>query len=203
MSNKVLSLGSAGAAAGLLAISAATNATPIVITLNAGHGLKNGDRIAIAGVTGNTNANGEWTLASVTATTAVLQGSVGNGTFGGTPRVATIFDITPSMRNHSSALHLWGNGLATLLLEAFESYAEFAAGNNAQLGVVPAPILSPGAPGITNTSASGASSSTVASSSIVVAATNQGMVVEMKMPRYLRATLSAYTSGTLGASVEA
>ncbi|ALV06693.1 hypothetical protein [Roseateles depolymerans] len=203
MSNKVLTIGSAGAAGGLITISGATNATPIVITLGAGHGLKNGDRIAIAGVTGNTNANGEWTLASVGATTATLVGSVGNGVFGGTPRVATIFDATPGMRNHSAALHLWGNGVATLLLEAFESYAEFAAGNNAQLGIVPAPVLSPGLPGITNTSASAASSSTVASSSIVVAATNQGMVMEMKMPRYLRASLSAYTSGTLGVSVEA
>jgi len=162
MSNKVFSLGNAGSATGLLAISGATNATPIVITLAANHGLKNGDRIAIAGVTGNTNANGEWTLASVGATTATLLGSVGNGAFGGTVRVATIFDTTPGMRNHSAACHLYGNGLATLLLEAFESYAEFAAGNNAALGNVPAPVVSPGIAGVTNTNATSASGSTVA-----------------------------------------
>jgi hypothetical protein len=203
MSNKVISLGNAGSATGLLTVTGATNATPIVITLGANHGLKNGDRIAIAGVTGNTNANGEWTLASVGATTATLLGSVGNGAFGGTVRVANIFDTTPGMRNHSGAVHLYGNGVATLQLEAFESYAEFAAGNNAALGNVPAPVVSPGLAGITNTNATSASGSTVASSSIVVAATMAGMPFEMKMPRYLRATLSAYTSGTLGAAVEA
>jgi len=36
-----------------------------------------------------------------------------------------------------------------------------------------------------------------------VAATLVDMPFESKMPRYLRATLSAYTSGTLGAIVEA
>jgi hypothetical protein len=203
MSNKVLSLGSAGSATGLLTISAATNATPIVVTLGANHGLKNGDRIAVAGITGNTAANGEWTLASVGATTATLVGSVGNGAFGGTARVATIFDTTPHMKLHSAACHLWGNGLATLLLEAFETYADFAAGNNASLGAVAAPVLSPAIPGVTNTTASSASSSQVASSSIVVAATMAGLPFEIKMPRYLRATLSAFTSGTLGAIVEA
>lgn len=203
MSNKVFSLGNAGSATGLLVVSGSTNATPIVITLAANHGLKNGDRIAIAGVTGNTNANGEWTLSSVGATTATLTGSVGNGTHGGTVRVANIFDTTPGMRNHSGAVHLYGNGVATLLLEAFESYTEFAAGNNVNLGAVPAPVQSPGIAGVTNTNASSASSSTVASSSIVVAATMAGMPFEIKMPRYLRATLSAYTSGTLGAIVEA
>lgn len=203
MSNKLLSAGNAGSATGLLTITGATNATPIVITLGANHGLKNGDRIAIAGVTGNTNANGEWTLASVGATTATLLGSVGNGAFGGTVRVANIFDATPHMRGHSGVMHLYGNGLATLLLEAFESYTEFAAGNNVNLGSVPAPVVSPGIAGVTNTNATSASSSTVASSSIVVAATMAGMPFEMKMPRYLRATLSAYTSGTLGAAIEA
>lgn len=203
MSVKAQSIGSAGSATGLITISAATNATPIVVTLGANHGLKNGDRLAVAGITGNTGANGEWTLASVGATTATLVGSVGNGVFGGTARVASIFDTTPAMRSHSASCHLWGNGLATLLLEAFETYADFAAGSNASLGAVPAPVVSPGFPGVTNTAASSASAVTVASSSIVVAATMAGMVFEIKMPRYLRATLSAYTSGTLGAAVEA
>lgn len=203
MSNKVVSLGSAGSAVGLLVISAGTNATPIVATLAANHGLKNGDRIAISGVTGNTNMNGEWTLASVGATSATLVGSVGNGTFGGTVRVATVFDTTPHMKLHSAACHLWGNGLATLLLEAFETYADFAAGSNASGGAVSAPVLSSGIPGVTNTNATSASLVTVASSSIVVAATMNGLPFEMKMPRYLRSSLSAYTSGTLGAIVEA
>ena len=60
MSVKAKSLGSAGSAADLIAISAATNATPIVITVGANSGLKTGDKLAIAGVTGNTAANGIW-----------------------------------------------------------------------------------------------------------------------------------------------
>lgn len=203
MSVKAQSLGSAGSATGLLTITGATNATPIVITLGANHGLKNGDRIAVSGITGNTNANGEWSLSSVGATTATLVGSVGNGVFGGTVRVASVFDTTPFGKQHSGTLHLWGNGLATLLLEAFETYADFAAGNNASLGAVQAPVVSPGVPGLTNTNASSASSVTVASSSLVVAATMAGLAVEIKMPRYLRSTLSAFTSGTLGVIVEA
>src|SRR5437588_1264094 len=47
-------------------ISGASNANPIVITCNA-HGFSNGDVVYISGVLGNTNANGEYTIGSVTA----------------------------------------------------------------------------------------------------------------------------------------
>src|SRR3954468_16497150 len=121
MSNKVLSIGNAGSATGLLVVSGSTNATPIVITLAANHGLKNGDRIAIAGVTGNTNANGAWRLSSVGATTATLVGSVGNGTHGGTVRVGVMMDETPTMRNHSAALHTYGNLVGTVDIEVYDN----------------------------------------------------------------------------------
>lgn len=78
-----------------------TNATPIVLTLTAGHLQKNGDRVVVSGITGNTNANGEWTLGSVGATTATLLGSVGNGTHGGTPVVRALCDNTPFMQRYS------------------------------------------------------------------------------------------------------
>lgn len=67
------------------AISAATNASPIVITSTA-HPLANGDQITISGVLGNTAANGTWTVANKTANTLELTGSTGNGTYtsGGT-----------------------------------------------------------------------------------------------------------------------
>lgn len=60
----------------------ATNATPIVVTTSAAHGLSNGQLVTIAGVSGNTAANGSWTIANVTATTFELVGSVGNGVYG-------------------------------------------------------------------------------------------------------------------------
>ncbi len=200
MSVKALSIGSAGSAVGMHLISAASNATPIVITVAANSGLKSGDRIAVSGITGNTGANGEWTLAAVTATTFQLLGSVGNGTYGGTPRVALIFDKTPHMEDHSMYLQTQGNLVGSILLESFGSYAEFAAGSNSLLGTVTPPVIS-GATGIvTNTTATSASSSTIASSTIAIAAINEGFGCEIKPAKYMRCSVSAYTSGT-GAGV--
>ncbi len=59
----------------------ASNATPIVLTFNGAHGLSNGDTLEVAGVQGNTAANGIWTLAGVTGTTVQLSTSVGSGTW--------------------------------------------------------------------------------------------------------------------------
>ena len=59
----------------------ATNASPIVVTTSSAHGLSNGQRIMIAGVTGNTAANGTWVIAGVTATTFQLTGSTGSGAY--------------------------------------------------------------------------------------------------------------------------
>lgn len=196
MSVKTTSLGSAGSAVAGIVVSGSTNATPIVITLAAGHGLKNGDRLALAGITGNTNANGEWTLTSVGATTATLNGSVGNGTHGGTVRAAVIFDTTPMMRNHSGSIWLAGNAVATLDIEAYESYADFAAGANTAGAQAPALTPSIG----TN---SAGSNSTPAKTTIGLVATNAGFGFEAKLARYMRAVLTAYTSGTSGVFIEA
>lgn len=202
MSLKAKSLGSAGSAVDMILISGATNATPIVITVAANSGLKTGDRLAIAGITGNTAANGEWTLEAVTATTFKLLGSVGNGTYGGSPRAAQIFDQTPLMDGHSAVLQLAGSGACTVTLTAFESYAEFAANDNSLLGFVQAPVVSSAVQGVTNTNATSASSSTKATSALVIAATNAGSEYEIKLPKYLHATVSAYTSGTIIATVQ-
>lgn len=196
MANKALSLGSMGSAVAGIVVSSSTNATPIVITLAAGHGLKNGDRLALSGITGNTNANGEWTLASVGATTATLLGSSGNGVHGGTARAAVICDATPTMRNHSAAMHTFGNAVGTIDIEAYESYADFAAGQN-NAGAV-APVLSPSF----GTNSAG-SASTPAKTTLTAAATNAGQVAEVKLARYMRLVCTAYTSGTFGAVVEA
>lgn len=105
MSLKVQSLGTVagGSAQEGLRCTGSTNATPIVLTVNAGHGLKVGDRVVVAGITGNTGANGEWTVSAVAATTATLQGSVGNGTHGGTPTLRVLCDKTPIMQRHAAA----------------------------------------------------------------------------------------------------
>lgn len=203
MSIKSVSLGGAGSAVAAHLISGSTNATPIVITVAANSGLKTGDRLAISGVTGNTNANGEWTLEAVTATTFKLLGSVGNGTHGGTVRAALIFDKTPLMGDHSALLTMGGNLVGTVLLEAFESYDEFAAGDNSKLGAVAAPVVSSAYAYVTNTNATSASSSTVASSSIVMAAAAEAPPLELKLPKYLRVSVSAYTSGSFTGQISA
>ena len=74
-------------------VSAATNATPIVLTLAAALGTGNNalnaatDTLTIGGVTGNTNANGSFAPGSYVInnpTTITLTGVAGNGSFGGT-----------------------------------------------------------------------------------------------------------------------
>lgn len=195
MSLKAQSLGSATAAADCITITGSTNAAPIVATFGAGHGLKDGDRIAVAGITGNTGANGEWSLKFTGANTAQLVGSSGTGVHGGTPRVARIFDQTPHMKGHSATLAINGNLVGTLTLTAFESYSEFAANDNSLAGSVSAPVTSNGVTGVTNTAATAASTSTKATSAIAMTAANAGLEVEVKLPRYLHTAVTAFTSG--------
>lgn len=201
MSLKAVSIGSAGSAVAMHLITGGTNATPIVATFAANSGLKTGDRVAISGITGLTAMNGEWELEAVSATTFKLLGSVGNGTYGGTPRCALIFDRTPLMEDHSLILETQGNCVGTLLVEQFGSYEEFAAGDNSKLGAVQAPVRTSAQSFITNTNATSASSSTIASSSIVMAATAEGVGYEVKLAKYVRFSLSAWTSGTIAGLV--
>jgi hypothetical protein len=61
-------------------ISAATHATPIVVTA-AGHPFLTGDRVHIEGVTGNTAANGDFLITRVSADQFSLNGSAGNADY--------------------------------------------------------------------------------------------------------------------------
>ena len=58
-------------------ITAATNASPIVITC-ASHPFTTGQGLTIAGVVGNTNTNGNWIITKIDANTFSLNGSSGN-----------------------------------------------------------------------------------------------------------------------------
>lgn len=81
-------------AAPTFSVSGATNASPIVITTTTNHGLTTGDKVTITGVTGNTAANGTFTITVTGAATFSLDGSTGNGAYtsGGTvyPHIITI-----------------------------------------------------------------------------------------------------------------
>lgn len=67
-------------------ISSSTNATPISVTCTA-HGYSTGDTVVILSHATNTNANGTWEITVTGANTFTLDGSVGNGTGGGTGTV--------------------------------------------------------------------------------------------------------------------
>jgi hypothetical protein len=61
------------------AITGASNTSPIEITTSANHGFSTGDSVCITGVTGNTAANGNWTVTKSAAKKFTLNSSVGNG----------------------------------------------------------------------------------------------------------------------------
>jgi len=74
-----------------VAVMAASNPGLISVTTAANHGYSTGDVINISGVTGNTAANGDWTVTVSTATQFTLNGSAGNGSYisGGTASKGT------------------------------------------------------------------------------------------------------------------
>lgn len=105
--------------ASTVAISGATNATPIVLTTSAAHGLAVGDRVYVADVGGNTGANGSWVVETVGSTTsATLRGSVGNAAYtsGGTVRkagrrhVCWLYPVT-EWRQEGREIRFLGDGI--------------------------------------------------------------------------------------------
>ena len=62
-------------------VTAATNATPIVLTTSAAHNIVAGDLVVVRGVGGNTAANGVFWAGPVTATTLQLSASAGNAAY--------------------------------------------------------------------------------------------------------------------------
>ena len=191
MSVQTKSLGSAGSAVAGILITGGTNATPIVATITAGHGLKDGDRIAIAGVTTLTAMNGIWELGSVTATTAVLLGSAGNGTYGGTAIVGVVMDKTPFMKNHMATLHFGDPALVgTVFVEGFANYTDFAASDN-ETGGQNLPIISD--PTYTNT----AGNTTTPASSSKAFTAGTAYPVEVRLAHIMKFRCSAFTSGVV------
>lgn len=60
------------------AVTGLSNASPIVAT-SVAHGLQTGNKVNLAGATGNTAANGNWVVTRTGADTFSLNGSAGNG----------------------------------------------------------------------------------------------------------------------------
>jgi hypothetical protein len=98
-----LTFGQAGSAlSGTATVTAATNASPIVVT--ATNTFANGDVVMISGATGNTAMNGVWVLSGVSGTGFTLVGSTGNGVWvsGGTAsRVGYKYSLSDSILSGS------------------------------------------------------------------------------------------------------
>jgi len=190
MSMKQISLGTVSSAARGILITSGTNATPIVATVTAGHRLKNGARIAIAGVTTLTAMNGEWSVSAVAATTGALDGSAGNGAFGGTAVVAAVADRTPFLHRHSAMLTInqpsgavW---VGTLVFEVADSVdaTQFYYTNSSGVAVA----------GFKD----GLQSGEIA---IPAATAGQVMQLEVSLARFNTIRASAFTSGVAGAAL--
>ena len=90
-----------GVALSALTITAATNATPIVVTTSVAHGITDVSYATVAGVGGNTAANGTWVVERVTNTTLKLRNSVGNGAYtsGGSLTPTDTFTVIAELTN--------------------------------------------------------------------------------------------------------
>lgn len=64
-----------------LTVTGATNATPVVITTSAAHGLQDGDFVDVHAVLGNVSANGHYRVTVLSTTTFRLNGSKGSGAY--------------------------------------------------------------------------------------------------------------------------
>jgi len=186
MSIKARSLGTCASAARGILITAGAEATPWVATVTAGHRLKNGDRIAIAGITTQVGSNGEWSVSAVGATAATMDGSSATGAFAGTAVVAVLCDQTPFLPRHSAiAMINQPSGavfVGTLVFEKADRVS--AAGFFHDLsGVDTAGFVS-----------------ALKSGEIAIPAGTAGqvMALEVDLARYMTIRCSAYTSGVAG-----
>lgn len=82
------------ASAAKVAVTNATNATPIVITIASDQGWVSGQTITVGGVNGNTNANTTARIYRVTATTYQLLGTTGNGAFSASANANAVLTST-------------------------------------------------------------------------------------------------------------
>lgn len=94
-----------------VAISAATNASPIVITATS-HGFSTNDVVTVSGVAGNTAANGTWQITVSDANTFSLNNSSGNAAYtsGGLASKAPVLVIQSTFGNSTGNFNWneWG-----------------------------------------------------------------------------------------------
>ena len=187
MSIKQRSLGTCSSAARGILITAGAAATPWVATVTAGHRLKNGDRIAIVGITTQIGSNGEWSVSSVGATAATMDGSSASGNYAGTAVVAVLCDQTPFLPRHSAMAGINQPSGAVFVGTLVFEYADSNDGTQ---------FLYTNSSGV----ATAGFNSALKSGEIAIPAATAGQVmqIEVSLARYMTMRCSAYTSGVAG-----
>lgn len=186
MSLKQRSLGTCSSAARGILITAGAAATLWIATVTAGHRLKNGDRIGIAGITTQVGSNGDWSVSAVGAAAATMDGSSATGAYAGTAVVAVLCDQTPFLPRHSAiAMINQPSGavfVGTLVFEKADRRTD-ADFRHDLAGVDTTGFIS------------ALKSGEIA---IPAATAGQAMALEVELGRYMTMRCSAYTSGVAG-----
>lgn len=86
------------------AVTNATNATPVVVTTSVAHALHSGDLVVIAGVVGNTAANGTFKVTGVTSTTFELTDPNTGSDIAGNGGYSSGGTVTVTLTNDESEL---------------------------------------------------------------------------------------------------
>lgn len=100
-------------------ITDASNASPIVITMNT-NGFNTGNQVLVTDVTGNTAANGQFTITVINPTSLSLDGSTGNGAYTGNGNIVNIAQSpTPFAQIENGSIELLFNKDESLIKHFF------------------------------------------------------------------------------------
>lgn len=105
-------------------VSAATNASPIQITTATAHSLTTGQTATLAGILGNTAANGNFVVTVINSTQFTLNGTTGNGTYtsGGTVTGNAILNTSGQSSVEFSANIISGNYAGVMRTDQVSMY---------------------------------------------------------------------------------
>lgn len=105
-------------------VSGATNASPIQITTSTAHSLATGQTVTIAGVGGNTAANGNFIVTVLNTTQFTLNNTTGNGTYtsGGTATGNAILNTSSQASTEFSATIISGNYAGVMRTDQVSMY---------------------------------------------------------------------------------
>lgn len=140
----------AWALCGAVAVTDATPTTPIQITVAEATWLRTGDSVTIAGVGGNTAADGTWTITRVSSTEFTLDGSVGSEAYtaGGTIQSAGAPSAAWATTAPTGSYHYltWLHNFRDVAEQAryAAAYASYVAAGDAEcLACIPEPDATP------------------------------------------------------------